>query len=83
ILRPEMPRSLIYCARFIESQVETLAQFYGKMQVCDDAAQQLRAMVEGTTMDTIFAHGLHEFLTEFMARNDRVSDSLSESYNFY
>jgi uncharacterized alpha-E superfamily protein len=83
ILRPEMPRSLIYCARFIESQVETLAQFYGKKQVCDDAAQQLRAMVEGTTMDTIFAHGLHEFLTEFMARNDRVSDSLSESYNFY
>lgn len=83
ILRPEMPRSLIYCARFIESQVETLAQFYGKTQVCDDAAQQLRAMVEGTTMDTIFAHGLHEFLTEFMARNDRVSDSLSESYNFY
>ncbi|MBU1334523.1 MAG: alpha-E domain-containing protein [Devosia sp.] len=83
ILRPEMPRSLIYCARFIESQVETLAQFYGKKQVCDDAAQQLRAMVEGTTMDTIFAHGLHEFLTEFMARNNRVSDSLSESYNFY
>lgn len=83
ILRPEMPRSLIYCARFIEAQVETLAQFYGKTQVCDDAAQQLRAMVEGTTMDTIFAHGLHEFLTEFMARNNRVSDSLSESYNFY
>ena len=40
-------------------------------------------MVEGTNMETIFAHGLHEFLTEFIARNNAVSESLSVSYNFY
>jgi len=43
----------------------------------------LLAMVENTNMETIFSHGLHEFLTEFIARNNRVSASLSESYNFY
>jgi uncharacterized alpha-E superfamily protein len=83
ILRPEMPRSLIYCARFIEAQVQTLGEFYGREQVCNEAAASLRAMVEGTTMETIFAHGLHEFLTEFIARNNLVSSSLSESYNFH
>ena len=34
-------------------------------------------------MDQIFQHGLHEFLTEFMSRNDRITLALSESYNFY
>jgi uncharacterized alpha-E superfamily protein len=83
ILRPEMPRSLIFCARFIEQNIETLGAFYGREPVCNAAAAQLCAMVEGTTMDTIFTHGLHEFVTEFIARNNAVSNSLSESYNFY
>ena len=83
ILRPEMPRSLIFCARFVEQTMDTLGEFYGKTHECNEAAAQMRAMVEGTTMDTIFAHGLHEFLTEFIARNNRVSNALSESYNFY
>jgi uncharacterized alpha-E superfamily protein len=83
ILRPEMPRSLIYCARFVETQVQALGQFYGCSKSCDAAAAELRAMVEGTTMETIFAHGLHEFITEFIERNNRLTDALSESYNFY
>lgn len=83
ILRPEMPRSLIFCARFVEQTMETLGAFYGHKQACNEAAAQLVSMVEGTSMETIFAHGLHEFLTEFIARNNRVSSSLSESYNFY
>ena len=60
-----------------------LAEFYGRQPACNEAAASLRAMVEGTTMETIFAHGLHEFLTEFIARNNIVSTSLSESYNFH
>ncbi|KQX34965.1 A alpha-helical domain with a conserved ER moti [Devosia sp. Root436] len=83
ILRPEMPRSLIFCARFIEQNIGTLGAFYGRKQVCNEAAGQLRAMVEGTTMDTIFSHGLHEFLTEFIAQNNEVSNALADSYNFY
>jgi uncharacterized alpha-E superfamily protein len=40
-------------------------------------------MLAGNDMDRIFSHGLHEFLTEFTARNNRVSETLGESYNFY
>ncbi|MDB5623998.1 MAG: hypothetical protein JWR39_2561, partial [Devosia sp.] len=60
ILRPEMPRSLIYCARSMSATLDTLAEIYGQRLVCHEAAEQLCAMVEDTTMDTIFAHGLHE-----------------------
>ena len=83
ILRPEMPRSLIFCARFVEQNLDMLSQLYGGKGDGHEAAAQLRAMVEGTTMETIFSHGLHEFLTEFIARNNRVTDALSQSYNFY
>jgi uncharacterized alpha-E superfamily protein len=83
ILRPEMPRSLVYCAQYVEDNLTTLSKFYGESQSCNEAARQLRAMVENTDMDKIFGLGLHDFLTEFMARADHVSNTLSESYNFY
>lgn len=83
ILRPEMPRSLNFCAQFVQQNLNLLADFYGRQQACQEAASQLLAMVEDTSMEKIFTHGLHEFLTEFIARNNRVTDALSESYNFY
>lgn len=83
ILRTEMPRSLIYCARFVSQNLDNLAKLYGRKEACHEAAENLLAMVEGSSMETIFTHGLHEFLNEFIARNNRVSDSLSDSYNFY
>ena len=78
-----MPRSLVFCAQYLEDNVVTLSKLYGQQQRCNEAASQLRAMVENTNMEAIFAFGLHEFLTEFMARADHVSNTLSESYNFY
>lgn len=83
ILRPEMPRSLIFCARFVQQNLDMLSEFYGRKECCHDAAADLLAMVEDTNMETIFTHGLHEFLNEFISRNNRVTDALSESYNFY
>lgn len=83
ILRPEMPRSLVYCARFVQQNLDHLAEIYGRKEACNEASAQLMAMVENATMETIFAQGLHEFLNEFIARNNRVTESLSESYNFY
>jgi uncharacterized alpha-E superfamily protein len=83
ILREEMPRSLVYCARYVKQNLDSLAQFYGRKESCHEAADELLDMVEGADMDAIFTHGLHEFLTEFIARNNRVTDALSESYNFY
>jgi uncharacterized alpha-E superfamily protein len=83
ILRPEMPRSLIYCAKFIEQNLNDLARFYGRREDCHEATADLLALVEGSSMEDIFADGLHEFLSEFIERNDRVTASLTQSYNFF
>jgi uncharacterized alpha-E superfamily protein len=83
MLRSEMPRSLVYCSRFVQQNLATLATLYGRREPCHDVAEGLVSMVENTTMDAIFARGLHEFLTEFIARNNQVTDALSKSYNFY
>jgi uncharacterized alpha-E superfamily protein len=83
ILRPEMPRSLIFCVNWINRTLEMLEQIYGGRTAGHEAADDVTAMLEGNDMDRIFAYGLHEFLTEFIARNNRISEALSESYNFY
>jgi uncharacterized alpha-E superfamily protein len=83
ILRPEMPRSLIFCVNWINRTLDMLEDIYGRRTAGHDAVASVTAMLEGNDMDRIFAYGLHEFLTEFIARNNRISEALSESYNFY
>lgn len=83
ILRPEMPRSLIYCARGVDQSLLMLAEIYGRRCQAHDAMEDLLAMLEGNDMDRIFQHGLHEFLTEFIARNNGLTEALSQCYNFY
>jgi len=83
ILRPEMPRSLSFCFSHITRTLEMLAVAYDKRLPCHDAVAEVNAMLDGNNMDAIFQSGLHEFLTEFIARNNRLTEALSESYNFY
>lgn len=83
ILRREMPRSLISCAYLVRDHLDLLAKLYGRREACHDAVDELLKLVEGTNMDQIFAHGLHEFLNDFIDRNNQVTDTLSISYNFY
>ncbi len=83
ILRPEMPRSLMFCLDWINRTVDMLETIYGTRTETHDAVAEVTAMLEDNNMDRIFAYGLHEFLTEFIARNNRITETLSKSYNFY
>jgi uncharacterized alpha-E superfamily protein len=83
ILRPEMPRSLVFCFSHITRTLEMLAETYERRLPCHDALAEVNAMLDGNSMDAIFQSGLHDFLTEFISRNNRLTEALSESYNFY
>jgi uncharacterized alpha-E superfamily protein len=83
ILRPEMPRSLAYCASNLDQTVSMLDGLYGETRSCHETVRELCAMVENTDMEVIFRNGLHEFITEFIARNNTVAERLSDCYNFY
>jgi uncharacterized alpha-E superfamily protein len=83
VLRPEMPRSLIFSIGWINRTLEMLEQIYGGRTAGHEAAAEVTALLEDSTIESIFEFGLHEFLTEFIARNNRITDALAESYNFY
>ena len=83
ILRPEMPRSLVFCLGWINRTTDMLEEIYGRRTASHDAVADVTKMLEGNDIESIFAYGLHEFLTEFIARNNRVCEALSDSYSFY
>ncbi|HEY8593786.1 MAG TPA: alpha-E domain-containing protein [Devosiaceae bacterium] len=83
ILRPEMPRSLNYCAQHLSRSLATLQLLHGERGPAHDDAEGLLRMLAENDMDRIFKRGLHEFLTEFIERNGRLTETLSEAYNFY
>ena len=83
ILRPQMPRSLIFSVGWINRSLDMLEDIYGGRAKGHAAAADVTAMLEGNSMDRIFAYGLHEFLTEFISKNNKITEAMAESYNFY
>lgn len=82
ILRPEMPRSLRFCYDWVMIALDGLSDYYGERLPSADLAAETRTTLKTLTMETIFHAGLHEFLTGFIARNNRMTTALSADYNF-
>lgn len=83
ILRQEMPRSLSFCVSWINRTLDMLEEIYGERTAGHAAADSVTELIDGNGVDRIFEYGLHDFLTEFINRNNRMTDALAESYNFY
>lgn len=82
ILRREMPRSLAYCYNWLSDTAEDLAQFYGSREPSLDMATEIFRELTDKQMRDIFQEGLHEFLIDFIGKNNRFAGQLSEDYNF-
>lgn len=80
ILSSGMPRSLTACLGETHGLLEQLADLHGRHSECHRLAGQLYSRLRYSRIDDIFEHGLHEFLTDFIARNDRVSDEIAAAY---
>jgi len=83
ILRTEMPRSLAFCSRWVRSSLDLIDTLYGARTDAHARAEEMCEMLEGTDMDAIFRRGLHEYLVEFIGRNNALTDALASSYDFY
>lgn len=82
ILNRAMPRSLRTCYAEIDDALDGLSALYGEQKPCLETAKSTLALLEKGDIDTIFQSGLHEFLLEFIARNNRVGHEISEAYHF-
>ena len=82
ILNRQMPRSLHSCYEEIASALDQLGGFYGSSNGCQSVAHETRRLLAEGDMSAIFQSGLHEFLAEFIARNNRLGNVISNTYHF-
>lgn len=80
ILREEMPRSLSFCLKNISDHLDILSGQYGSRTESHRLVGQYHSSLRYSNIDEIFRQGLHEFLTEFIARNYRLSDQIVRDY---
>ena len=64
------------------ARVDDLGHFYRQPQRPASLAGENRRLLAEGDMRAIFQAGLHEFLTEFIARNDRLASEISSTYHF-
>ncbi len=82
IFNRAMPRSLHACYDYIITSLDGLAQKTGARHPCmATAGETARYLAEGD-INAVFQSGLHEYLVDFIARNNRVGREVAEAYHF-
>lgn len=82
ILNRQIPRSLAACYDEIRRHLDLLASNSGRRGPAHRLAHAGHARLSGGNIDAIFGEGLHEFLTQFIADNNRLGEAIAEQYLF-
>ena len=77
------PRSLSFCYQKLHGNLAYLEKDYGFRVPAHDLADEMHGSICKQGIETIFESGLHEFLTDFMARNARLAAEIERNYRFY
>src|SRR5438270_1555848 len=72
ILNEQMPRSLASCYDNLARNLDQIARAYGRQGPAQRLARSIRTRIENSRMERIFQDGLHEFISEFIADNNRL-----------
>ena len=82
ILNQAMPRSLRSSYDEIAVALDQLAHLYGDRFACHATAQATQDTLANGDIERIFQSGLHEFLEDFISRNNRLGSEIAEAYHF-
>ncbi|MHB0951834.1 MAG: alpha-E domain-containing protein [Allorhizobium sp.] len=83
ILNGQMPRSLAYSYDKIASNLGYIAEDYGERLPAHDTAEAIRRSLQSASINEIMDQGLHEFLDNFIARNNQLGREITDGYRFY
>ena len=59
-----------------------LARDYGTTHGCHATAARILRMLADNSIERVFKSGLHEFLTDFISRNNSLGIEIAQAYNF-
>lgn len=82
ILNRRMPRSLAACTGDIVRYLDRLGESSGRRGPAHRLAVKTSNRLATARIDAIFAAGLHEFITDFIAENNRLGAAITEQYLF-
>lgn len=82
ILNRRMPRSLAFSYGQITSNLDFLAEEYGIRHACHETADRNFNRLKGKNVAEISDYGLHEFLSDFIKDNNRLSSEIADAYLF-
>ncbi len=80
ILKDEMPRSLSSCYENLVRYLDAIAVAYGRQGPAQRLARGVRTRLQNARMEEIFQNGLHEFIQEFIADNNRIGGTITQQY---
>lgn len=83
ILDTRLPRSLAFCYKMIANSLGELASEYGERQPCHDSADTNCHQLKSQTIQSIFDYGLHEFVADFIRRNNTLGQQIEKDYRFH
>ncbi|HEY0441911.1 MAG TPA: alpha-E domain-containing protein [Xanthobacteraceae bacterium] len=80
ILNDQLPRSLASCYDNVVRFLDAIAEAYGRQGPAQRQARQIRTKLKNASMDQIFQSGLHEFIGEMIADNNRLGGTIAQQY---
>jgi uncharacterized alpha-E superfamily protein len=83
ILNVQMPRSLAHCYEKIVGDLGHLQQEYDLRLKAHDTAEAIYETLKSRNVRDIIDQGLHEFLEDFIRKNNQLGREISEGYRFY
>ena len=80
ILNPQMPRSLANCYEILARHLDLIADAYGRRGQSQRIASALLARLSTCGLDAVFAEGLQDFVSGFIAENNRLGAAIADQY---
>ncbi len=80
MLNEQMPRSLASCYVHLVEHLDNIARIYGRQGPAQRHARHVSTRLQNSRMDEVFRDGLHEFIGEFIADNNRLGSLITDQY---
>lgn len=82
IFDKRLPRSLAFCVKQTTENLRYLEQEYDMRHPCHDLADRLGRQLKSLDIHTVFDHGLHEMITDFIQNNNALGSQIEQDFRF-